>query len=103
MLSPQGQNPDSPGKYADSDRVAQSLGWSVQRKAVTLPTLFCAGSFLVAVCGIETTGAILLNPGSFLFLSDKTGHLCVPPVYSDTHRYNTINLNIKGKTQRCLE
>lgn len=48
--------------------------------------------------------SFFLIPESFLlffsFWSDKTGHLDVPPVYSDTHRYNKINLNIKEKTQR---
>lgn len=66
--------------------------------------LFCGGSFLAALCGTERTETIFLIPGSFLFfLSDKTGRPYVPPVYSYTHRYNKISLNIKEKTQRYTE
>lgn len=58
----------------------------------------------ILLCGTEMTETIFLIPGSFLFfLSDKTGRPYVPPVYSYTHRYNKISLNIKEKTQRYTE
>lgn len=75
----------------------QRPGWAAQRKRLPFFTLVLRGSFLTGLCGRDD------KQFTSLLLSDKTGHLYVLPVYSCTHRYNKISLNIKGKTQRYME
>lgn len=65
------------------------LGFA-EEKALTLHTLLCGRSSSVALCGRNERNNLPNSQGFsfFFFLSDKIGHLYVPPVFSYTHRYS---------------
>lgn len=67
---------------------SRPVGAVNSKGSAAAPSFQPRGASSTALCGTEATGTISLIPDlSFFFLSDKTGHRSVPPVYLHTHRY----------------
>lgn len=64
------------------------VGAENSQGSAAAPSVQPGAASSTALWGTEAVGTVSLIPDlSFSFLSDKTGHQSVPPVYLHTHRY----------------